>query len=147
MGSRPPRWIGPRIRKPRFPMATGNGAADVEPQVQAQLAQLTSPWFRYLLTYGPLPALRKLDRPVVALKGEKDTQAPPRANLEATRQALTGGGNAGFDIVELPSLNHLFQTAQTGSPNEYASIAETMSPIALEAITDWIVSRFGAARQ
>lgn len=64
-GSRPRRWIGLRVRKPRFPMATGNGAADVEPQVQAQLAQLTSPWFRYLLTYGPFPALRKLDRPVV----------------------------------------------------------------------------------
>jgi len=57
-GSRPRRWTGLRIRKPRFPMATGNGAADVEPQVQAQL---TSPWFRYLLTYGPFPALRKLD--------------------------------------------------------------------------------------
>ena len=61
-GSRPRRWTGLRIRKPRFPMATGNGAADVEPQVQAQL---TSPWFRCLLTYGPFPALRKLDRPVV----------------------------------------------------------------------------------
>jgi len=35
-------------------------------------------------------------------------------------------------------LNHLFQTAKTGSPTEYAGIEETMSPKALERISRWI---------
>ena len=114
-------------------------------QVKAQLGQITQPWFRYFLTYDPLPALRELDCPVLAIKGEKDTQVPANENLEAIRQALTDGRNADFDIVELPQLNHLFQTAGTGSPNEYASIEETMSPRALQTITSWIVARFPPA--
>ena len=94
------------------------------------------------MTYDPLPALRELDCPVLAINGEKDTQVPSQENLEAIRRALTEGGNADFDIVELPGLNHLLQTADTGSPNEYASIEETMSPRALQAMTDWILVRF-----
>jgi hypothetical protein len=38
----------------------------------------------------------------------------------------------------MPGLNHLFQTAQTGSPTEYPKIEETMSPAALEFIGNWI---------
>jgi len=32
---------------------------------------------------------------------------------------LEKGGNKNFEIKELPGLNHLFQTAETGSPAEY----------------------------
>jgi hypothetical protein len=39
---------------------------------------------------------------------------------------------------ELPGLNHLFQTASTGSPAEYGTIEETFAPAALQLITDWI---------
>ena len=38
----------------------------------------------------------------------------------------------------MPSLNHLFQTAKSGTPAEYAQIEETMSPVALEKVADWI---------
>jgi hypothetical protein len=38
-------------------------------------------------------------------------------------------------------------TANTGSPSEYASIEQTMSPVALRAVTDWIVRRFGVSTQ
>jgi hypothetical protein len=41
-------------------------------------------------------------------------------NLPAIRKALEEGGNKHFEIDELPGLNHLFQTAKTGSPVEYA---------------------------
>jgi len=33
----------------------------------------------------------------------------------------------------------LFQTANTGSPAEYAKIEETISPKALKVIGDWIL--------
>ena len=121
---------------------TGSTDENLELQVQAQLAQLTQPWFRYFLTYDPLPALRELACPVLAINGEKDTQVPSQENLEAIRQALTEGRNADFEIVELPGLNHLLQTADTGSPLEYASIEETTSPRALQTMTDWILARF-----
>jgi hypothetical protein len=43
--------------------------------------------------------------------------------------------------MALPGLNHLFQTAGTGSPQEYGRIEETFSPAALEIISDWIAAR------
>jgi hypothetical protein len=41
----------------------------------------------------------------------------------------------------LPGLNHLFQTAKTGSPAEYGKIEETFSPVALKTIGDWIAEQ------
>ena len=40
--------------------------------------------------------------------------------------------------MELPGLNHLFQEAQTGLPNEYEEIEQTFSPKAMEVILEWI---------
>ena len=44
-------------------------------------------------------------------------------------------------MTELPKLNHLYQTAPTGSPAEYGQIEETISPAALRVMGDWIVKR------
>jgi len=38
-------------------------------------------------------------------------------------------------------LNHLFQTSKTGPPAEYAQIDETIAPVALEMIAEWIEKR------
>ncbi len=43
---------------------------------------------------------------------------------------------------ELPGLNHLFQKATTGAPDEYFGIEETMNPAALDAVSEWIGKRF-----
>ena len=112
-----------------------------EAQVAATIQQLTSPWFRYFIAYDPAPALRSVKCPVLALNGEKDLQVPPKQNLPAIRQALEAGGNKDFEVDELSGLNHLFQTAKTGSLKEYAEIEETMSPVALEKIAGWILER------
>jgi fermentation-respiration switch protein FrsA (DUF1100 family) len=112
-----------------------------EAQIGMEIKSLTSPWFRYFLTYDPAIALRKVTCPVLALNGEKDKQVPPEQNLPAIRKALERGGNKHFEVDEMPGLNHLFQTAKTGSPSEYASIEETISPVALEKISSWILKR------
>jgi uncharacterized protein len=115
-------------------------AGDVpEAQIGMQIKQVTSPWFRYFLTYDPATALRKVPCPVLVLNGEKDKQVLPEQNLPAIRRALEDGGNKHFEIDEMPGLNHLFQTASTGAPAEYAEIEETMSPVALEKISTWIL--------
>ncbi len=116
-------------------------AADAVPEarVGAAVKQLTSPWFRYFLSYDPATALRKVTCPVLALNGEKDLQVPPAQNLPAIRAALTAGGNKHFEVDEMAGLNHLFQSAKTGAPSEYAEIEETMSPVAMEKIASWIL--------
>ncbi len=103
-----------------------------------QTKTLLSPWFRFFLSYDPYPTLTKVKVPVLAINGEKDLQVPPKEDLEMIEKALKEGGNKNYKVIELPGLNHLFQTAETGSPTEYSKIEETMSPVALETITDWI---------
>jgi fermentation-respiration switch protein FrsA (DUF1100 family) len=113
----------------------------LEAQLGVEIKALTSPWFRYFMTYDPAIALRKVTCPVLAINGEKDMQVPPKQNLPPIRKALEQGGNKHFEVDELPGLNHLFQTAKTGSPNEYAQIEETMSPVALEKMASWILKQ------
>ena len=115
-------------------------AADIpQAQIGMQIKQVTSPWFRYFISYDPATALRQVKCPVLALNGEKDLQVPPDQNLPAIRKALEQAGNTHVEIDKLPGLNHLFQTAQTGAPGEYAAIEETMSPVVLEKIASWIL--------
>jgi pimeloyl-ACP methyl ester carboxylesterase len=112
-----------------------------EAQIGAAILQVNSPWMRYFVSYDPAIALSKITCPVLAINGEKDLQVPPQQNLPPIRKSLAAAGNKHFEVVELPGLNHLFQTAKTGSPNEYAQISETISPIALEKIAGWILKQ------
>ena len=109
--------------------------------IDLELSQILSPWFRFFVRYDPRPALRKTHCPVLALNGEKDLQVAPKQNLPEIEKALKGGGNKNYSTRELAGLNHLFQTAKTGSPTEYAQIEETFSPEALAIIGDWIIQQ------
>jgi pimeloyl-ACP methyl ester carboxylesterase len=125
----------------REKLRTVLGPAVTGAQFDTAYRQLTSPWYRYFLTYDPAPALRKVTCPVLAINGEKDTQVPPKLNLPAIRKALEDGGNKHFEVVELTGLNHLFQTAKTGAVNEYAQVEETIAPAALEKMAGWILKQ------
>jgi pimeloyl-ACP methyl ester carboxylesterase len=111
-------------------------------QLGAARAQGASAWLRYFLGYDPVPALRRVRVPVLALNGTRDVQVTAAENLAAIRAALTAGGNRDHTETALPGLNHLFQTARTGLPAEYAAIDETVSPGALDAISTWVNARF-----
>ena len=106
--------------------------------IEKQIPTLISAWFRAFLVYDPRPALEKVKVPVLAMNGALDLQVPPHQNLPAIVAALEAGGNPDYQIVKLAHLNHLFQTAQTGSPTEYAKIEETFAPAALETMGEWI---------
>ncbi len=108
--------------------------------IDMQLAQLMSPWMLNFIRYNPASMLAKVKCPVLAINGDKDLQVDSKINLPAIENALKKGGNKKYTVKELPGLNHLFQECKTGSPNEYAEIEQTMSPLALETITNWIKS-------
>lgn len=114
----------------------GLGQAPAQAHVGA--AQAASPWIRWWLRYDPRPALTKLRCPVLALDGSKDLQVVAAQNLPEIRKALKDDPDA--TVLELPGLNHLFQTAGTGAVGEYAQIPETIAPIALTTIGDWVVA-------
>jgi uncharacterized protein len=101
-----------------------------------------TPWFRHFIEFDPRAVLRKVEVPVLAICGEKDLQVDPKQSLPEIAKALDEAGNADVTVWEMPGLNHLFQTAGTGSPAEYYAIEETFAPAALETLADWITSRF-----
>jgi pimeloyl-ACP methyl ester carboxylesterase len=108
---------------------------------EQQVRQMSSPWMRSMVAYDPLPTLRRVKIPVLAVFGERDLQVPPAQSKAPLESAVRAAGNPASKVVELPGVNHLFQTAATGSPAEYSQIEETMSSAALELIGGWLVER------
>ncbi len=105
------------------------------------VSTLLTPWMTYFIKHDPTEALRKVKVPVLALNGSLDLQVPASENLTAINKALRDGGNTAFQTTELPGLNHLFQEAETGLPNEYPQIEQTISPRALDEILKWLKLR------
>ena len=102
-----------------------------------QALQFTElPYMRFILAYDPTATLEEVRVPVLALFGSKDLVVPPDLNLPALRKALAH--NRDVTLVEIPDLNHFFQHAETGSPQEFGKIEETMAPEALSLVSDWI---------
>jgi uncharacterized protein len=116
-----------------------NSPENSKERLYAQTKSLLSPWFKFFLSYEPTESLSKIKIPVLAINGEHDLQVPPKENLAAIESALKKAGNKNYKVMEIPKLNHLFQTSQTGSPTEYSKIEETIAPIALSTISDWIL--------
>ena len=112
-------------------------------QVSAAAAQALAPAMRALLRHDPRPALVRTRVPVLALNGERDVQVDADQNLPAIRAALAEAGNGDVETHRLPGLNHMFQTAASGLPNEYGAIEETMAPAVLDGIRDWVLARTG----
>ncbi len=117
--------------------------ANGNPDARKNITQRSmSIWFRYFIKYNPFPTLEKVNCPFLAINGEKDKQVDAKMNLEMMRSAFSKGNNSDFKLIYLPRLNHAFQEAETGNVAEYRMIEQTMSPLALNTITQWIKERF-----
>lgn len=108
-------------------------------QAQAQIPALFSPWYMTFLALDPSTYLQELDIPVMILNGAKDTQVSATLHVSAIEAALLSGGNSRYTTKVYEGLNHLFQPALTGSPDEYATIETTIDPQVLDDIASWIV--------
>ncbi len=108
---------------------------------EGQIQFFNSVGFRYNLSYEPAVTLKTLKIPVLALNGELDFVVTPGQNLSRIAKTLKEAEHEDFTIMELPKLNHGFQTCKTGSMMECATIEETLAPSALNAISGWILER------
>lgn len=106
-----------------------------------------TPWFRYFLAFDPVPYLQKLNCKVLALNGDKDIQVLAEQNLEGIRKALARSQVPVQELKSLPGLNHLFQTCKRCNLAEYGELEETISPVALQAMSDWLNREVGAAKK
>jgi len=108
--------------------------------VRRRIGQAGSPPMRFLAGYDPAADLRRVRCPVLAVNGAKDMQVRAAENLAAIAASLREGGNETVRTIEYPDLNHLFQTAATGSPAEYGTIEETFNEGAMDDIAAWILN-------
>jgi fermentation-respiration switch protein FrsA (DUF1100 family) len=120
---------------------------NVDRMIDQQIRFLNTGPMRIFLTNDPLAALSRVTVPVLALIGERDLQVPPKENLPLIAAVLAKGRCPRYSVRELPMLNHLFQTSEIGLPRDYAKIKETMSPVALTAIGDWIFREVKASNR
>ncbi len=103
-----------------------------------QIKTLLSVKYRSMISFDPKSVLIMVKCPVLALNGEKDIQVNSLKNLQAISDALNEGGNTNYITQEIPHVNHLFQTADTGLISEYGKIEETISKNVLELVVDWL---------
>ena len=109
-----------------------------EELTEQTVGQMASPWMYYFLRYDPTDAIVKTNCPALLLNGSKDLQVIASQNLPGYEKIIAEHGKANLTMRELPDLNHLFQHCETGSPNEYFEIEETISPEVLETIVGFV---------
>lgn len=103
--------------------------------------QFKTPWSKYFLKFDPEPYLSKLKCKVLAINGERDIQVLPSQNLMGIEKALRKSKTKTWETAELQGLNHLFQQCSKCTVQEYQEIDETISPVALEYVGNWLNTR------
>ena len=94
------------------------------------------PWYQFFVNYSPQTDIAKISCPVMAINGEKDVQVMSGMCLDALRRVLPA--NEHHLIKSYPGLNHLFQHCETGMPDEYEGIEETISEEVINDIISWL---------
>lgn len=109
------------------------------PAQEAEFKMMLLPSFRYFMRINPVPFIEKIDVPVFAAFGTKDLQVPFAPNLESLTDHLPQKRAHFLQAYE--GLNHFFQRADTGAPQEYATIEETFNERVMRDLSDWINKR------
>lgn len=126
--------------KPLF-VSKGIPQSNIDQYINMQISGLISPWYVNFMKYDPAPTLEKVKCPILAINGNKDLQVAAMANLNAIKRIAEKSGNKKVTTKQLPGLNHLFQESDKGLPSEYGTIEQTISPVALNEISGWILKQ------
>ena len=132
------------ISKALDEIASGKKASEIniddvpvalKPVTIKALQQADTPYIRHFLTVDVGKLLPKIQCPVLALNGTKDTQVDCDANTTRIEKGLA---DCKHSIKKIDGVNHLFQHCNTGIVTEYQQIEETISPEVLQEVAKWI---------
>lgn len=73
--------------------------------------------YELVMTYDPAPALDKLNIPVLAFWGGKDTYLPVMESIAVFKQAMAKAGNKNYVVKIYPNGNHSLLESDSGSPS------------------------------
>jgi dienelactone hydrolase len=104
--------------------------------IQRFIALPAAPWYKFMITYDPADAIRRINVPVLALNGDRDIMVDAELNLTAYETLLKE--HSDYTIRKMAGLNHMFQHCEKCTPQEYTALPETFSPEVLTLVTDWI---------
>lgn len=116
----------------------GDRDAYVEKTYRPHVAQVSTPWMRFMATFDPATPLRQVTVPVFAAFGERDTQVPPALNAQPVREALAGNNAATVKVFA--EANHLFQQANSGLVSEYGVLDKAFAAGLLDDVSGWILA-------
>ena len=102
--------------------------------VEQYIQLFALPMVRCVFQYDPIENLKRVKCPMLAVNGTLDCQVACEDNLNAIQRFVPHATIKTYD-----GLNHFFQTCTDwiGSAN-YGGIRETMNPMVLEDITEWL---------
>jgi len=106
--------------------------------IDANIEASLSPWYRFFLALDPSIYLKQIKIPVLSLNGTLDTQVTADLNQNGIKKALEQAGNKYYEIKKLEGYNHLFQKANTGLVNEYATLGKAMDDEVCKIIINFI---------
>lgn len=105
-------------------------------EINAICSTVTSDWFFAVMHLNISQYIRKIQCPVLVLNGDKDAQVDGVQNIHAIISQLPHPERAHGQLLE--GLNHLFQECETGLPDEYGKIEQTLSPLLLRTVIQWL---------
>jgi pimeloyl-ACP methyl ester carboxylesterase len=121
---------------------TGSGWEGVSPEVRRQAE---TPWFHSVLSFDPARIMRNVNQPLLILHGSLDTQVAP-THADNLEQLARGRRRGTVEVAKVPGINHLLVPAQTGSVDEYGTLADrTVSASVTSALASWLQKTMPAA--
>jgi pimeloyl-ACP methyl ester carboxylesterase len=97
-------------------------------------------FIRRIYFYDPVPTLRQLQTPTLALWGELDNNVLAEKNKAAWEAALKAAGNHDYTLRILPKANHAQWEAKIGSNAEMKTV-QRFVPEYFSTIREWLAKR------
>ena len=111
-------------------------------RTRSRVEEMTTPWYRYYLTFDPQATLAEVQCPVLLLNGTDDTEVNAAINLTALEKSLKA--NKRVSVRRLPGVPHSFQaSADELPPNADGTVDAVVSAAMLEAVRDWVLGLGG----
>jgi len=88
------------------------------------------------MEFDPGVYWQQVEQPVLAIYGSLDTQVDGADNKEVLETLLPDPSDV--TVLLFGDANHLFQIAESGLPQEYSLLDQSMNPEVLDAITSWL---------
>lgn len=127
---------GMRVGVPSAPVALPSPSTDTRKR-----------WYHSLdPAHDPVPVLRKVSVPVLAVFGEFEEMVPIQASIENMRRALQEGGNPDFWVAVLPRAYHGMSVGETGNVTTDMFRMSHLAPGYMDLIRQWILSQVESDR-